>query len=116
MFMKKEEKGYKIREQMRGGAGSVIQEIFLTEEQMPAHYRLLSEFTLNPGCSIGDHKHEGECEVYYALSGEGVLNDNGTECVMHAGDINVCYDGLTHGIENRGEEPFCFLAFIVKND
>ena len=30
--------------------------------------RLYSVITLEPGCGVGLHKHEGDCETYFILS------------------------------------------------
>ena len=53
------------------------------------HGRLFTHTTVNPGCSIGYHTHEHETEFYYIIRGEAVFNDNGTEVILHPGDIGA---------------------------
>ncbi len=49
------------------------------------------------GVSIGDHTHTANEEVYYLLSGKGILTYDGEAYDMEAGDISVCLVGHSHG-------------------
>ena len=52
-----------IRERMRGGNGNgEILHILNIDEMRKV--RLFAKITLNPGCSIGMHQHEGELIIY----------------------------------------------------
>ncbi|MCI8398643.1 MAG: cupin domain-containing protein [Oscillibacter sp.] len=77
------------------------------------HGRLFTHTTVNPGCSIGYHTHEHETEFYYIIRGEAVFNDNGTEVILHPGDIGATGFGQGHGLENRGTEPVEMIALII---
>lgn len=111
-----EQKKAETKINMRGGDGTVRLDAFMNAEQMPRHYRLFSEITIEPGCSIGRHVHEGESEIFYILEGTGVLDDNGAERAVGPGDVCVCYDGEAHAIANRSDGTLRFLGCIVKND
>lgn len=50
-----------------------------------------------PGVSIGEHLHDRSDEVYYLLSGKGVLTFDGETYEMAAGDISLCTCGHSHG-------------------
>ena len=113
MVTKKESMRYNVRENMRGGGGSVHIYDALPQENLPPHCRLLSPIVLNRGCGIGNHVHEGETEVFYCVSGEGVYDDNGTEHVMQAGDISSTGNGEYHSIRNEKDEPLVLLAVIT---
>ncbi|MFZ5944630.1 MAG: cupin domain-containing protein [Bacillota bacterium] len=75
--------------------------------------RLFAKNTLKPGCSIGFHKHEGDSEAYYILSGEGLVNDNGTIKTVSAGDLIFTPEGESHSIENNGNQDLEFIALIL---
>lgn len=71
--------------------------------------------TLVPGSSIGEHQHEGNCEVYYCLSGSGtVLCDGREEQRILPGRCHYCPEGHSHGLVNDGTEPLTVFALIPK--
>lgn len=49
------------------------------------------------GVSIGVHQHKGNEEIYYLISGRGILTYDGREFEMNAGDISICLIGHSHG-------------------
>ena len=49
------------------------------------------------GVSIGLHKHERSEEIYYLVSGKGILQYDANEYEMKPGDISVCKIGHSHG-------------------
>lgn len=57
---------------------------FMHSDDMPA------------GVSIGVHPHEFNDEIYYLISGKGILTYDGVEYEMKAGDISVCTMGHSH--------------------
>lgn len=113
MLIRAEERRHEVAEHMRGGEGSIIKNQYVPEV-MPPRTKLMSEMRIEPGCSIGAHVHEGEYEIFFFREGELVLNDNGTERVVRAGDLSICYPGETHGIANRGDRSAVVCAVIVK--
>ena len=50
---------------------------------------MIATITLEPGCSIGEHVHEKEEEVFYIIQGTATYDDNGTETVLHPGDACI---------------------------
>ena len=52
---------------------------------------MIATITLEPGCSIGEHVHEKEEEVFYIIQGTATYDDNGTETVLHPGDACICW-------------------------
>lgn len=102
-----------IRERMRGGNGNGEILHILNIDEMKGKVRLFAKITLNPGCSIGMHQHEGEEEAYYILKGTANVNDNGTERIVKPGDVVLTGDGASHSIENTSDEPLEFIAVIM---
>ena len=52
--------------------------------------------TIPAGVSIGTHLHGTNEEIYYLVSGKGILTYDGTECEMNPGDISLCTPGHSH--------------------
>ena len=101
------------REHMRGGAGTVKMTSYVTKEELYNKGRLFGDITLEPGCGIGAHVHEGEEEIFVVTRGTVIYNDNGTEHTATVGDILICNDGETHSIRNEGTAPASVTALIV---
>ena len=99
--------------QVADGKGLCHSKSLATPEQLYQHARVFSQVTVNPGCSIGYHTHEHETEFYYILQGEATFNDNGTEVLLHAGDIAATGNGAGHGLENRSDVPVELIALIM---
>ena len=112
MLIKRNEMKTEVKEKMRGGEGKT-ELVHLVDCENEKNIRLLAELTLKPGCSIGSHSHETETEYFVFLSGEGVVNDNGTEKPVKAGDVVVTGNGASHSIRNNGSVPLVFHAVIV---
>jgi mannose-6-phosphate isomerase-like protein (cupin superfamily) len=101
-----------VREKMRGGKGEVeILHIFRKEE-MKGKMRLHARLRLPRGSSIGYHVHDGEEEVFYILSGTGLVTDNGVTAPVGPGDAILTGGGGGHAIENTGEGPLELIATI----
>lgn len=98
---------------VQGGKGLVHIKNLTDTEGLYGHGRMFAHVTVDPGCSIGDHPHHHETEFYYIIKGEGVFNDNGTEVIVHPGDICATGFGQVHGMENRSSEPLELIALIV---
>ncbi|MDR0321377.1 MAG: cupin domain-containing protein [Treponema sp.] len=101
-----------VKEKMRGGEGHA-ELVHFVDCENEKNVRLLAELTLQPGCSIGKHSHETETEYFFILSGSGMVNDNGTETPVKAGDAIITGNGASHSISNTGSVPLVFHAVIV---
>ena len=71
--------------------------------------------TLQPGDSIGFHKHEANEDAYIIISGTGTFTDNdGKEYEVKAGDVTIARKGQGHALKNKGSEPLVFLDVIAE--
>ena len=102
-------------EHMRGGAGYVLAKRILNDpDEMYKKGRLFNHMTLDPGCEVGLHMHDGDGETYYILKGRGKYYDGKDKTVeVGPGDIMFCGDGEYHGMINDGDEPIEFIALIL---
>jgi mannose-6-phosphate isomerase-like protein (cupin superfamily) len=64
---------------------------------------------LHPGAAIGYHPQK-EDEVYYILSGTGVMQMNGKEFPVKPGDAILTRPGSSHGLKQTGKDD---LALII---
>jgi len=113
MKIAKNEQVGQIRENMRGGDGRTVLHHVYMEDALPANCRLFARLTLNPGCSIGEHEHANEAEIYYILSGRAQMTDDGKPILLKAGDSCLTMNG-SHSIRCLGDEPLEFIAVIIK--
>jgi len=100
-------------ENMRGGDGTVVIEHLLTPDELYDKGRLYAKITLKPGCSIGDHIHEGEMESFYIVSGEAEISDNGKLVSVYAGDSVLTKSGEGHSVRNTGAVTLEMIALIL---
>jgi mannose-6-phosphate isomerase-like protein (cupin superfamily) len=104
---------FDVKENMRGGKGSVkIEHYWHPGTEMKANNRLFAKLTLQPGGSIGFHKHDGEEEVFVVLRGSAEADDNGHKTVLNTGDTILTGDGSGHSIKCISQEPLELIAVI----
>jgi quercetin dioxygenase-like cupin family protein len=113
MVYKNESHNTVVNENMRGGDGSVVIKHLLDKERLYNNGRLFAQLTIKKGCSIGSHKHEGEMEAFYILSGTALFDDNGTQAVLYPGDVAYTADGESHSIANNDDEDCVLIALII---
>jgi len=112
MITKPTEMKVEHREKMRDGNG-VITIKHLVDCENEKNVRLIAEVTLPPGASVGEHIHDAETEYYIIISGKGLVNDDGKETEIKAGDVIITGGGASHSISNNSDVPLIFHAVIV---
>ncbi|HOK04051.1 MAG TPA: cupin domain-containing protein [Victivallales bacterium] len=101
------------RKKMRGGEGEVkIEKLWEPGSELKAKTRLFARLIIEPGSSIGFHKHENEEEVFYILKGTAEINDNGDIFILNEGDSSLTGAGRGHSIKALGNETLEVLAVI----
>lgn len=75
--------------------------------------KFINYVELEPGASIGAHRHGANEEVYAVLSGNGVMITNGERQAVKTGDIILNKPGWEHGIENPSTQPLQLFVFEV---
>ena len=64
---------------------------------------------LKPGSSIGYHLQKDD-EIYYIISGTGIMKMNGKSFTVKAGDAILTRPGSSHDLQQTGQED---LAIII---
>lgn len=71
----------------------------------------MTEVHLDPGAMQPRHTHASSEQVWYALSGEGMLLlADDAERAFNAGDVVRFADGDVHGLRNTGDDEFVYLS------
>jgi mannose-6-phosphate isomerase-like protein (cupin superfamily) len=89
--------------------GSLIREL-MHPNASDARHQSLAEATVLPGQTTQEHFHRQTEELYYVLSGRGVMFLNGEERTIEAGDTVLIPPLARHCVTNRGNEPLVFLC------
>lgn len=102
-----------ILEHFKGGEGCVQKFDLLRPDEMYGKGRVCSIMRLDPGHEVGRHRHEGDCEVFYILSGKGRYLLDGELVDTEAGDILFVDDGEEHYLVNTGKDVLEYLAIVL---
>lgn len=102
---------------LAGGKGTAVVHHIVSEKELYGHGRMYAKVALKPGASVGWHRHVGETEPYYILSGEGIfVDDDGSRHKVWAGDVCTIVPGQCHSIENASKyQDLEFMALIHKD-
>ncbi len=112
MVINKSDLNTEARQNMRGGIGHANLSL-VADGVLPPNCRLMGTISLEPGCSIGSHIHEGECEIFFVSEGSPKGIDNGEEVRLATGDIFMTYSGQTHSLINDTDKVCTVFAAIV---
>lgn len=82
-------------------------------EKAPGYTQAFRKRVLHPGAAIGYHLQK-EDEVYYMLSGTGVMQMNGKEFPVAAGDAILTRPGSSHGLKQTGKDDLVLLITYAK--
>ena len=76
--------------------------------------KFINYVELEPGATIGVHRHGENEEVYVVLSGSGIMLTNDERQAVKTGDIILNKPGWEHGIENTSQESLNLFVFEVE--
>ncbi len=113
MIKRKDDMKRTVKVHMRDGDGQVVVTELLSKGEYNGASRLLATLTLEPGCSIGEHEHINEEEVFYVVQGEASYYDNGEWKTLNPGDSCICLGGQSHSIANRSDKTLVVVAVIL---
>ena len=75
--------------------------------------KFINYVEMEPGSSIGIHRHGENEEVYVVLSGNGMMTVNDERRAVKAGDIILNKPGWQHGLENVSDQTLKLFVFEV---
>lgn len=113
MIRRKEQMSTQDRPNLRGGDGVIKAYNLLEPADLAGKANLCAIMTVEPGCSIGEHAHGPDAEIYYMLEGELEAWDNGEKTVLHPGDAMFTHGGKTHSVRNTTSQPAKMIAIVI---
>jgi quercetin dioxygenase-like cupin family protein len=88
-------------EAYHGGHGAYFRRTLL--DGVPGSvFKYVRDITFPPGTVVGDHTHWGEEEIFFIISGSGVVRVDGEECTVGPGSAVLTLSGSVHGLRNEG--------------
>lgn len=92
--------------EFKGGVGEMIAKMHVDESGKIMFNRLPA------GSSVGNHKHETDCEIIYILEGTAKCLYDDVEEQLTAGDCHYCPKGHSHSLINAGDGELAFFAVV----
>lgn len=97
-----------------GGQGTVHFDHILEAADMHGMNRVYAKVTLQKGCSIGYHVHQGDGEDYYVIKGTATIDDNHERTLtLKEGEHFFTPSGRGHSLMNQEEEELQVMALII---
>jgi mannose-6-phosphate isomerase-like protein (cupin superfamily) len=98
---------------IRGGLGAARSVDILKDGDMDGVVSL-GRTTLEPGATIGEHKHPNTEDLYLILAGRGTGILDGERFPVGPGDLFLVKAGGSHGLINDSEAPLTFLGVLTR--
>lgn len=89
--------------------GSLICELVRPEREGSRNLSL-AEATIAPGQTTHRHRHRQSEEIYYVLSGEGIVEVAARQTVVQPGDAVLIPPGAEHCAANTADQPLRLLC------
>ena len=96
-----------------GGKGKILNRRPWIDGNFDTKWVRIGHCILPPQTSIGYHRHNGTEEVYYVMSGTGLMTVNDYTWDVRPGDAVPCTIGDSHGIYNNTAEDLDIFVLIV---
>ncbi|MDD4715828.1 MAG: cupin domain-containing protein [Oscillospiraceae bacterium] len=114
MIIRKEDMNLRVRDNIKGGKGTIEDLKILEPEMLSGRCSLCSKFFIDPGDSLGEHTHQKDAELYYVLEGELTVVEDGAAHLLKPGDAAFATGGVSHWVENRSGEQAVMLGIIFE--
>ncbi len=101
-----------VKQEVEQSEGASIQILLGPEDEMPNFYA--RHFTILPGGSIPEHRHQSIEHEQYVIEGEMILSLSGEERLVGAGTAVYIPPMVWHRYENRGSVPVRFICIVPR--
>jgi mannose-6-phosphate isomerase-like protein (cupin superfamily) len=103
-----------VRQEVPPHKGTGMSTAYRISDAAPGRNFEFRKRAMAPGSSIGLHLLSHD-EVYYVVSGSGVVTSDGKEYPVEAGTAAYLYEGADVGIRQTGAEPLVLIiAYPLK--
>ena len=107
------ERAKSVVSNLRGGKGDLGKEDIFLPDEAQDKLRLCAVLTIPDGCSVGEHTHGPDAEIYFILSGSLQVTDNGITKDLSPGDAVFTGGGTAHSVVNVSGKDATMLAIII---
>lgn len=107
---------FQNRENWYGGTGTVQYRRGLQPAMFSTTWSYVDHMVLPPGTSVGAHVHPGMSEVFYVISGAGLMTAGQETAPIREGDAIPIHVGERHAIENSADAPLELLIVGIAED
>jgi len=92
--------------------GEVVKEndTYVVKDNTTLNNLVISSTLLHPGKETTGHIHEGQEEVYFFVSGSGIMKIDDKLHVVKEGDVKLIYDGAFHKVFNDTDKDLYFVC------
>lgn len=92
--------------------GEVVKdnETYVLKDNTTLKNLVVSSTELKPHQSTRGHKHEGQEEVYYFVSGTGQMELDDKKFWVQGGDVVLIEDGVFHRVHNPNNNSLYFVC------
>jgi mannose-6-phosphate isomerase-like protein (cupin superfamily) len=95
-----------------GGVVVKDNETYALKDNTTLKNLILSSTDLKPNQSTRGHKHLGQEEVYYFVSGTGEMEIDEQRFNVQGGDIVLIPDGAFHRVHNKDRESTLYFVCV----
>ena len=94
--------------------GEVVKdnETYVLKDNKTLKNLVLSSTELKPNQSTRGHKHPGQEEVYYFVSGMGEMELDDKRFTVQGGDVVLIEDGVFHRIHNLSQASTLYFVCV----
>ena len=85
-------------------------ETYVVKDNKELNNLVVSSTLLHPHQETRGHKHEGQEEVYYFVSGSGRMHLDDEFVLVQGGDVVLIPDGAFHKVINDSNTPLYFVC------
>lgn len=102
----------KLKYKISDVGGEIVKdnETYLLKDNKFLKNLVVSSTDLKPRQSTRGHRHHGQEEVYYFVSGQGTMDIDEENFPVKSGDIVLIPDGAFHRVHNSADSNLYFVC------
>lgn len=95
------------------GQGEIQIGRIFQQEKLEAPWHFIEYLEVQPGVTIGEHRHGHNEEIYFIIEGQAQMTVNGQEHTVKPGDFILNRAGWAHAFRNESDQTIKLLVIEV---